>query len=334
MMQQIPIDDLLVAARQNGFISAAHFQQLPDGFPFYVAVSAIDLPDGCVAPDNTAKRRVAVGKDKDKGKAGFLAQMEAAERYSIQFGNDLPERYSPFRSFGAEPCEQDVSKLTIAAPTTNGEVRSIGAAAGHDLDDAARRAVLELLEHHHIDTQGFSPPGWHHVRAGDVPGIADLSNWVDGQLRVLDCRYRWYETGYAVAICDCRDFGGGRRILGHSARTSLVAAISNAVSEAIFHWRNMIALEFHGRPASAFSGYDLELFETYRGYRAMEPWQETKAEAFADAGPSGADIHDLVGAYTKATGQALHFFDFTHPKLGIPVVRAVPGPADPAYALR
>lgn len=311
---------------RSGLVSLPVLSAVPEGFPFTVAICAVALPPGCMPPRNGTKRRLAVGRAASPEMASFVCLAEAAERYSLQFSDVRPTRVEPFEAVGgaAEPIGIDC--ICLGAPAAGRLVTSVGAAAGETLADAAVRAVLELLEHHHV--RAFEADR-RHLPAADAGSVGSLDahrEWLGDQLRRLDVRMRRFAPGYWVALCRCSDLDGGRPTLGSAAGTGREPTMTAAAEEALFHWRNMVALEANGVRVSAMTGAERGSFERYRG-AVPDRWRPSsvRVRAAVDRADAEPDLAALMQALHRASGARLRLFDLTLPEVGVPVVKACLG---------
>lgn len=306
----------------SGLVSTPTLSAMPPGFPFSVAICAVSLPPGCAPPSNALKRRIAVGRARDPKHASFIALAEAAERYSLQFTDDRPSTVRPFETEGGSPDAINLSLLALGAPGGGQIITSIGAAAGETLEDAALRAVLELLEHHHL--QRFESDRRHLPRV--EPSEKDVGvyrDWLDGQLRRLEFRARQFEAGYWVVLSRCCDHDGGRPTTGSAAGVDPKLTLIAAAEEAIFHWRNMVALESNGVPISTMRGAERAAFERYRG-AASDGWPTLRGRTrpLSQSLSHATDRERLGQALCRSSGARLRLFDMTLPEVGVPVVKA------------
>lgn len=268
------------------------------------------------------KRRLGVGRANSAEHASFIALAEAAERYSLQFADDRPSTMTPIETVGGPADTIELSRLALGAPRVGPAVTSVGAAAGETLEDAAMRAILELLEHHHVER--FEGDRRHLPRVEpSLEAVGVHREWLDGQLRRLEFRARQFETGYWVVLSRCSDFDGGRPTTGSAAGLDPNLTVIAAAEEAIFHWRNMVALESNGVPVTPMTGPERRAFEQYRG-AASDGWPKRRASTrqLADMHRFRADRKRLGQALARRSGTRLRLFDMTLPEVGVPVVKA------------
>lgn len=307
---------------KSGLVSAPTLSAMPPGFPFSVAICAVSLPPGCAPPSNTLKRRLGVGRANSPEQASFIALAEAAERYSLQFADDRPSTVTPFETAGGSPDRLELDRLALGAPRVGPAVTSVGAAAGETLEDAALRAVLELLEHHHV--RSFEGDRRHLPRVEPLTeGLGVHRDWLDGQLRRLEFRARRFEPGYWIVLSRCCDYDGGRPTIGTAAGLDPNLTVTAAAEEAIFHWRNMVALESNGVPVTPMNGAERRAFEQYRG-AASDGWPKWRGSArpLMETHRFAADRKLLGQALCRRSGTRLRLFDMTLPEVGVPVVKA------------
>ena len=82
---------------------------------------------------------------------------------------------------------------------------------------------------------------------------------------MLSCLAACFSEGYAFAAVRCSDRDGGRPIFGSAAKPRLEQAVLHAAEEAVFSWRNMIALEHRAALVSTMPPEDRAAVEEYRG---------------------------------------------------------------------
>lgn len=300
-----------------GYRTAPQALSMPPGFPFHISLCAVTTRNGCEPPDNLLSQRIAVGRGRTQREADLLAVAEAAERYSIQYSSDLPDRMDPVATLGGPPEPSPLLDLTLGAPgRRNG---SAGAAAGRDPEHAAARAALETLEHLHLDRLRS---GAGELAAVDLAGEAAIAPhvaWLDGQLRRLEVRARAFAPGYVVAVAACSDCDGGRRTEGSAARLRRGPAVRAAAEEAIFHWRNMVELERAAADLAAMPDDERARVARYRGAWPIAAWPAPEA---SDVGEHrGADLEGLLAAVLVLARRRVRLFDFTAPEVGVPVMR-------------
>lgn len=303
-----------------GHCSPPQALSTPPGFPFYIALCGVTTRKGAISPEHLLARRFATGRGATQAKADLRAVAEAAERYSIQHSDRLPKRMQPFVTVGGRAEAMATAALTLGAPGRSNS--SVGAAAGADLEDALRRAALEVLEHLHLTRLRSGADGLAALDPAGEPGIAPHVAWLAGQFRRLDIRARAFPPGYVVAVAACADLDGGRRTEGSAARPGRRRAVRAAVEEAIFHWRNMVEIERAGADPSGWPAEDLARIARYRGALPREDWPEAAGEV-GDCGR--ADLEGLLAAVAVVSGQRVRAFDFTTPEVGVPVVKVVLG---------
>ena len=249
--------------------------------------------------------------------------LEAVERYSQQYSNSRPDELIPFLTVNGadDPVAQD--KITLGAPTTNGQVTSAGTAAGRSLPDAAGRAVLEALEHHYLAR--LSGPNGSALSSHDEEAtLSDCKRWLEGQMRHLSC-YLHTGADHVFALCECRDADGGRPTRGSAAAHDPATALLSAAQEAIAHWRNMVALEHNAVPRDQFSGAELDALLTYRGTVPLHPPTATPTVRGTVLADSPATPDRLADTLAQLSGLRVRLVDLTVPEIGIPVVRVALG---------
>ena len=320
---QLHRDKRLLAAVQAGLITRPQPILEKLSCPFRSAMCLIEPRPGCLPPPNGAARRIAVGRGATAEEAACLAMAEAVERYSIQYGTALPNAVHPFRTWGGPACPATIDELTIGAPGRR--TNSTGSAAGATLDDAARRAVLELLEHRHAAEVGLPSSAFFEIDPASVPSIGPHVAWLSGQLRILRCQGAAFVDGYAFAAVACSDRDGARRTEGTAAGPSLAEAVRHAAEEAIFSWRNMVALEQNAALATGMAPEERAAIEAYRGWSPRRAWP-TRPPAPPGLAEFAGDpvLDDLLAALARRVGR-VRLFDLTDASIGLPVVRALPG---------
>lgn len=315
------MEEALQSAITRNLITKPQLQQLPQETPFFAALCVIELPLGCEPPISGAPRRLATGYSPDKDTACFLALAEAAERYSLQYSSTRPTKLEPFMVLGdssAIPIEQ----LTIGAPGTNGRINSQGCAAGADLVDAGRRAVLERLEHLVLERM-LTDQASCHLLPASLSEMGLLDDWLYGQFRKLSHLVHASDAGYVVTYTRCADFDDGRPCYGSAAATSLETAILSSSLEAIFHWRNMVEIERRGTRFDRLRDEEELALREYRGARPQRNWPEVPVLAELSPSLSPPDIEDLMGELQSLSGSSVLLFDLTAEDVDVSVVRAV-----------
>ena len=325
-MQESDLQRRLRQAIEAGYVSPPQCVELPRDFPFHVATCAVDLPEGCLPPGDALSRRLGVGRGRSREEAACLALLEGVERYSLQYRRDMPAALPPVATVGgdAEPAAREA--LVLGAPDGALQVTSRGAAAGADFEGAARRAVLELLEQHHAG--GPAPPGdrFQRVDAATVGPLAGLAAWLAERYRTLDLRVAQVADGCFVALAASGDLDGGRRTEGSAAGPGLFDTLVHAAEEAVFHWRNMVALDYVGTGIAALSPGDRAELARYRGAAGRAAWPEAAlCRQIAGDIVLTAVTGDLMAALARASGRRVRLFDMTQAVIAVPVAKALVG---------
>ena len=297
---------------------------MPADAPLKFAACAISLPPGCAVVDSKVSHRISTGAGFSSNRAAFIACMEAAERYSIQYYNDAPRSFWPFESSKPRPSEVDAILVLIGKPGNVHDVTTIGCAAGKDLQSAAQRACFEMLEHHFYQRAIDSRLDLISCDPCSLPSVGQLCVWLGDQLRVLRILVAKNADLCFFAIASCSDFDQGRRTIGTGCSTSADEAAFSASCEAILNWRNMIELERNGKKIDDFLPREQEEIRRYRGSvddlvltDNAELAEAQKFESCEDLG-----LERTLELAEEVVGQAISLVDLTHPVVGIPVVRA------------
>jgi hypothetical protein len=185
--------------------------------------------------------------------------------------------------------------------------------------------VLELLEHHHVGDPPWPDGSFRHVDPTPVPELAALVSWAEDLYRRLDLRLARYDD-YFAALAGFSDLDGGRRTTGAAAGLALYDTLIHAAQEAVFHWRNMVALDHAGTTASMLNEENRADFARYRGSPPPRAWPESQA-----ADPLDRDeiltttSRALMGSLAEASGLRVRLFELTHPAIEVSVVKALTG---------
>ncbi len=333
MMREMSEDFLarLGEAVEAGFLSPPQPAELPPGFPFRIATVAVDLPEGCRPPPGPVPRRIAVGRGEDAAEAAALALAEGVERYSLQYRAELPEAMTAFAGSSGGASIALLEEIVLGAPLSKRRVTSKGAAAGSSLEEAGARAILELIENHWVgrfrEGKRSLVERFENVSPSSLNGLRGLQDWLEGQFRFLSLRLLKLEGACWVALALLHDFDKARPTEGAAAAFDPLAALRHAAWEAVFHWRNMVALEYHGASAAAMSERDRVAIMTYRGALTGPAWPPGKLPETAAGPVLSAGLEDLLELLARLERRPVLLFDLTHPAIGLPVVRAWIGEA-------
>ncbi|TNJ38752.1 YcaO-like family protein [Phaeobacter sp. B1627] len=294
-------------------ISAPAACDMPDGFPFRAALCAVNLDqhNGAVL--------LSSGFGETEEEAGFLAEMEAAERYSLTYDPLREDPIAPILWAGgsAQPLPQ--ADLALRAPGRKN--RSHGAAAGPEIDKACRAALLEMLEHIHIEPGRGSQ--FFELDLPVLPAARAMHDWCRDRHRALSCQVCDANHGYVVVRARCSDLNGGRPTYGSAAASDPVAAVISALREAIFSWRNMVELESRGAQAGSDPLSQSALLE-YRGATVARPWPQCPIGEIPRTS-SCTSTKTLLGHLSELVQERVQLFDLTHPSFQIPVARVFIG---------
>lgn len=324
-MQASESEARLQRAVREGLLSPPQPVALPRDFPFHIATCAVDLPKGCLPPPGALSRRLAAGCGWGPAEAARLALFEGVERYSLQYQRDMPAALTPFAAAGGAGDPAPVAALALGVPGAAAPASSKGAAAGVGLESAARRAVLELLEHHHAGAPAGPSAAFRRVDPAAVGPLATLASWLDGRYRLLDLRLASFD-GYFVAIAGASDLDGGRRTEGAAAGLGLFDTLVDAAVEAVFHWRNMVALDYAGTAAETLCAEDRAALRRYRGAAGPVTWPKADGAAAVDGDSVLAtSTAELMSALVRTSGLRVRLFDMTNAAIGLPVVKALAG---------
>lgn len=324
-MQASESEARLQRAVREGLLSPPQPVALPRDFPFHIATCAVDLPEGCLPPPGALPRRLAAGCGRNPAQAARRALFEGVERFSLQYRRDMPAALRPFAVAGGAGEPAPVAVLALGVPGAAAPANSKGAAAGDALETAARRAVLELLEHHHASAAAGTFAAFRRVDPAAVGRLAALASWLEGRYRLLDLRLAFFD-GYFVAIAGSSDLDGGRRTEGAAAGLGLFDTLIHAAEEAVLHWRNMVALDYAGTAAATLCEEDRMALRRYRGAAGPAPWPEADGAAAIDGDRVLAtSTAGLMDTLVRMSGQPVRLFDMTTAAIGLPVVKALVG---------
>jgi hypothetical protein len=321
-VQEAELEERLRRAVQAGRLSPPHPIAQPKGFPFHIATCAVDLPAGCIAPPGSLSRRLGVGCAGTAAGAARLALLEGVERYSLQFHRHMPARLVPFAAVGGTAEPAPVAALALGVPGAHLAVSSKGAAAGADLEAASRRAVLELLEHHRAGAPPWPDGSFLPIDPTPVPPLAAVASWAQDLYRRLDLRLARFDDHFA-ALAGFSDLDGGRRTTGSAAGLALYDTLTHAAQEAVFHWRNLVALDHAGTAASTLDEEDRAELARYRGSPPSLPWPEVPALCVDSDEALTTVSEDLLATLAALTGRRARLFDMTSSEIGVPVVKAL-----------
>lgn len=204
----------------------------------------------------------------------------------------------------------------LGAPGTE-VVDSRGAAAGATFEQAAERAVLEWLEHHHIEHSADSQ--FEYIRSDDFPSLKNIREFLDRQLRTLSLHVL-KATGYVVTRVVSSDRNGGRPVVGTAAGIDLPETVVRATWEALLLWRNMIEMERTGQIPD--DSRESTIFRTYRG---AEPLSSLAAHEANGPSCSPAVPRPLMEIAAALCGKRVRLIDLTSPDIGVPVARIIVG---------
>jgi len=298
----------------------------PEDFPFSIALSAVSNINGCKPAQNQMGLRVAAGCDDDAARACFLAAAEAVERYSIQFSPSKKQVVSSIYSTTGTSLDRELGYLTIGAPDPYPVLSSIGSASGATIESAAIRAVLETLEHAHIDLARQGKEEFKAVDAAEFPLVEPMQIWLDTQLRKLSFQLFQSKKGYCVCVCSCSDFDGGRKTVGSAAALTPQTASRKAAQESIFFYRNMVNLESNGVSKQSITGNELIALSQYRGAIPHPTWLRDPSlpiPPFVQQYNSKADFVALLQAASDTLDKQIYVYDMSDPNIKIPVVRVI-----------
>ncbi|PZR00846.1 MAG: hypothetical protein DI533_10080 [Cereibacter sphaeroides] len=319
------IEPRFASAISHRLLSEPMFPPMSEGFPFQIATVAVALPSGCRPPDNALRHRIATGFGESRSEAATKALAEGAERYALQFRHDMPAWFSPLITVGGPVEDAPAHDLALGAPGAKGAVTSVGAASGDSLESAMLRAVLEQLEHLHFERLEQGIPELDDPEPQQLEDVKSISTWLEGQLRRLDLRLGVFAEGYAMAAARCSDLDGGRATAGSAAGCEAGQALRHAAEEAVFHWRNMVALENRGIDVRDLTGADQAHFRRYRGASRASLWPEPVKIAQRLAVLPLPDVGALMSVLAQQTGRRARIFDMTFPPLGVFTAKCVVG---------
>jgi len=319
-------------AIDSGLISRPQLQKLPEGIPIHAAICALHLPSGCLPPKSGAPRRVASGCGFDVGEAEFLASAEATERYSLQFSHDRPRQLIPIETLEGKNESCSINDVSIGAPDTNGRVDSKGCAAGETMEDATLRATLEAYEH--IILKSFDEGSLEASQlTGECQELSDLPMWLASQYRSLSHCVHQTSSGLTTVRSCCSDFDGGRPTFGSSTSFSFEKAIVDSSLEAVFHWRNMVAIEHQGTKIGSGNFDESRALKLYRGVYAEKraeildavSAQEIQKNQIVASQSISSSMNEALVQLCRLSRQRIRVFDMTKDDINIPVARVLIG---------
>lgn len=292
--------------------------------PLFLSAVALGLPEGCTTYDSRKPYRTAVGVGWTREDADYLACIEAIERYSIQFSQDAPKAFDCFKSSAGKLKSFPAETVMIGVPRDPYSVTDIGCAAGPTREFASKKAILELLEHHHHARLFCGTDRLALIEPGKFEIFDPLLEWLTDQLRIVDVRVSLHSDAYCFAICACSDLDGARRTEGTAVATSIQEAVQSALFEAVSFWRNMIDLEKNALPLQEVTDIERQAIRFYRGADNRPKWPTYK-EIFSenDTLLSTRSTGHLLQLASDEMQKDLHLVDLTDIEIGTPVVRCL-----------
>lgn len=297
---------------------------MPDRSPLKFAACGVSLPKGCEVVDSQMAHRISTGAGTNIAEASFKAGMEAIERFSIQYRHDAPKSFPTYYSSSAECHSLPSEAVLIGRPQNRFDVTTVGCAAGEDRDSAARRACLELIEHHCFAELLAGNLKLTSANTSNFGALNSLSAWLQNQLRRLDVNLLQMSGTCYFAVVTCSDVDFGRLTLGHSASEDVDEVIFSAASEAILSWRNMVELERNGKGFAELLPEEQNLVSRYRGSapKLNIPTVPSADEIRQFEPCIRSQMPKFLNEVEHILGRDLSLIDLTHPMVGIPVIRA------------
>lgn len=301
---------------------------LPDGCPIHLFVCPVSRTPGCLPPPGRMPCRIAAGAALDSETARELCLLEAVERFSLQYADGDPDQMASAPVSGAGQAVLAAAQLRLGHPAqlTGGPVAdSRGCSVGADLEDAALRGLLELIEHDAL-AGWWSGEGDHHpVAVTSVDRSLDrLQAWLTARrlaLRLIEHRHR---SGALVYVCACTDADGRRPATGCAAGLDPLRTAAHACVEAVVAWFNMAEIERRGPDMADLPEDARHDLEVYRGLRPLPALYRAKADAEVPAADRSSS--DRATAFTRLAeqwGVDVAVFDLSRPATSITTVRVV-----------
>ncbi len=302
--------------------------RLPDGCPIHLFVCPVSLTPGCLPPPGRMPCRIAAGAALDRETARELCLLEAIERFSLQYADGDPDQMASAPVSGARQAVLAAAQLRLGHPAqlTGGPVAdSRGCSVGADLEDAALRGLLELIEHDALAGWWSGEVSFRRVELGGLDRSLDqLQAWLMArrlQLQLLEHRHR---SGALVYVCACTDADGRRPATGCAAGLNPMRTAAHACVEAVVALFNMAEIERRGPDMANLPGDARHDLEVYRGLRPLPGLHRAKADA--DVPAADGSSSDRATAFKRLAEQwdvDVAVFDLSRPATGITTGRVV-----------
>lgn len=306
---------------ETKLVSRPQFPGLPTGFPFHVAICAVDLPKGCLPPKGS-ERRIATGYAANAEEAAVKAVAEGVERYSIQYRDSLPNQLLPV--FDTTGSVQPVStvQLCLGAPARTAFTSSRGSAAAAKFSEAARGAAFELIEHWFRE-KIFDRQQPAFSLSPEINLGSQLAEWLRPQMRQVSFLAAILPSVGYVVLCRNSDLDFGRPTYGSAAGRNIIQVARHASFEALFHWYNFARMEANCVVLENFDEEEYYWGKVFRG--AM------RAPSWPDEGPLLKDQNTfpkrsyqfMLESFANHSGGSFGLFDFSIAELQLSVARIV-----------
>jgi len=278
-------------------------------------------------------RRVGAGSAVRREDARHLCLLEGVERYSLQYQAGDPRRLTSSGAAGTAVIERNSAGLLLGHPDHppgRPLPDSRGCAVGSDLDDAAQRGLLELIEHDALASWWAQEGDFRWLDASYAdPAVDAIAGWLEQEQRQIRFLYSRDTTGASVVLAVCTDRDGMRPAVGSAARPRLQDAIRHACLESALLSYNLEALDKSEGADARLRPTDRKTLAMYRGQLPMPgsaatatiDWEQAAAqlESFRVNSNTSMRFSDFAASlpYDVAV------FDLTRPEISIPCARVV-----------
>lgn len=312
------------AAENRKLITPASFAELPLDCPFHVAFRLVEPRAGTLPPDMETSLRYASGAGFTADEASDISGYEAVERYSIQYSATLPEKIATAWTNGDAHLNVSVDQITLGSPRPKQEITSRGSATGISFDDAACRAVMELIEHTLEARPKLNLLRLDRASADTIGGMGDVRGWLGRQLRCIEIAVSLDANIGYFSKCSCHDTSFYRPTFGTAFGLNLSETIRRSCFEAVVSWRNMVSLEFSGTDVKRFQAAEASVLRQYRQEKSfIEDLKPSDVQGLKRHEAGLPTLERLAQCLLDLSGRPVYLFDLTAPEIEVPVVKAV-----------
>lgn len=312
------------AAEKGKLITPPSYAELSLDCPFHVAFRLVESRAGTMSPDTGTSLRYASGAGFTADEASDISGFEAIERYSIQYSTTLPEEIATAWTNGDTDLTVCIDQITLGSPRPAQEITSKGSATGVSFDDAACRAVMELIEHTLEAKPKLNLYRLDRASAVTIGGLRDVREWLGTQLRCIEIAVSFDTNIGYFSKCSCHDASFYRPTFGTAFGLDLSETIRRSCFEAVVSWRNMVSLEFAGTDVKRFQAAEASVFRQYRQEKSfiadLHPSDVQALERHEAGLPT---LEHLAQCLLDLSGRPVYLFDLTAPEIEVPVVKAV-----------